>query len=155
MFCKYLMKSWFFLSLQIINTIIDIPRPLTNDLWIGLFHFKSKGWFGAGTSLRLKLLFKIVVISVFWYNPQWLRWLHTEGLYLRQNAELWVRAPHNPFFLLICYCLLVLWHYLSFRTVECCISCNFVYFFCFSIQSHFCYCWGLVDQRRWQFSILG
>ena len=33
-------------------TCKDLPRPLTNDLWIGSFHFKSKGRSRTGTISR-------------------------------------------------------------------------------------------------------
>ena len=69
---------------------IDIPRPLTNDLWIGLFHFKSKGWSGTGTSLRWKWLFKLLLFRYF-------DTIRSGAVGYAQKAYTWVRTLRCEF----------------------------------------------------------
>ena len=140
---------------------IDIPRPLTNDLWIRFFHFKSKGWFGTGTSLRWKLLFKLLLF----------RYCHTilsGAVGYTQKADTWgrtLRCEFEPRIINI-YFINMLLPSRIFLVLELLNAVFLVflvfmfyflllYFFYFQSSSHFCFCWSLVDQRRWQSNLLG
>ena len=106
---------------------IDIPRPLTNDLWIGLFHFKCKGWSRMGTRLCWKLLFKLLLFRYLDTNHRGAVGCtqkgYTSGRTLRCEFE-----PCMILFLLICCCLLVLWHFLVLELLN---AVFLVFLYCF------------------------